>query len=377
MFERTITLLSPSGDALSVQAGIEGDQLWLDREDLLRATGFELKPEGFCKDEFCYPLPPSRRAEFADEGRVNVAAFWRHRSGAVASSRDGDTWCLGDAKDEYASRVETLEAPDFTLPDMNGELHSLSDYRGQKVLLTTWASWCGCRNDLPVWNRLVDEVGADNLKVIAVALDSTPGAPEPWIEKAAPAYLALIDREHHIAELYNLVNVPQAVWIDEEGRIVRPPEAAGAFDFLNKREAGGQGMTPELIEKSRDTRLMYLEALKDWVAKGDASDYAYSEHEVRARISAPDSTILEAHANFRLGQHLVAQGRGDEGREFIDKAKELHPDSWAMFREAAEKLESGPMAGIAAAADFQARLATRAQENKPYYAPIEMDGIPN
>lgn len=377
MLEISITLLTPSGEAISSHAGVDGDQLWLGRDDLRTATGFELKPEGLCRDELCYPLPPGREAEFARDGRVNVAAFWRHRGGALAASKDGGTWVLGDAKDEYASRVETLEAPDFTLPDASGQMHSLSDYRGQKVLLTTWASWCGCRNDLPVWNRLTDEVGAENLRVIAVALDSAPGAAEPWIEKAAPTYAALIDREHHVAELYNLVNVPQAVWIDEEGRIVRPPEAAGAFDFLNKREPGAQGMAPELMQKSRDTRLMYLNAVKDWVAKGEASEFAYSEDEVRARIAEPGATILEAHANFRLGQHLAAEGRGAEGREFIEKAKALHPDSWAMFREAAEKLDDGPMAGIAAAADFQARVVARAQENKPYYDRIEMEGLPS
>ena len=72
---------------------------------------------------------------------VNVAAFWRHRGGAVAASKSGDVWVLGDAEDEQRSRFDTLEAPDFTLPDLSGELHSLSDYRGRKVLLATWASW--------------------------------------------------------------------------------------------------------------------------------------------------------------------------------------------------------------------------------------------
>ena len=47
---------------------------------------------------------------------------------------------------------------------------------------------------------------------------------------ARPTYPCLIDRDHHVADLYNLVNVPQAVWIDEHGRIVRPPETAGSTD---------------------------------------------------------------------------------------------------------------------------------------------------
>jgi peroxiredoxin len=374
---RTIELLEPSGAAVLVDGDVQGDALWLDRADLLAATGFELKPEGLCRDELCYPLPPGREAEFVRDGHVNVAAFWRHRGGAVIATENGDTWALGDAMDERRARMDALEAPDFTLPDSSGEMHSLSDYRGQKVLLTTWASWCGCRRDLAVWQRLTEEVGGEKLKVIAVALDSAPGAAEPWIAEAKPTYPALIDREHHVAELYDLVNVPQAVWIDEEGRIVRPPEAAGAFDFLNKRKADDQALNEQLMEQSKETRLKYLDALKDWVTNGEASPYVYNEDDARARLRAPAPEVLEAHANFRLGQHLFAKGREAEALPFVERAKQLHPDSWAMFREAAQKLEEGPMAGIAAGPDFAARLAERAQAGKPYYAPIEIEGIPS
>jgi len=226
-----------------------------------------------------------------------------------------------------------------------------------------------------VWQRLTEEVGAENLTVIAVALDSAPGAADPWIREANPTYPALIDREHHVAELYNLVNVPQAVWINEEGRIVRPAEPAGSFDFLNERRPDDEEFNAKLMERTRDTRLKYLAAIKDWVEKGEASEFVFNEEQARARLKPADTTVLEAHANFRLGQYLAAQGRKEEGDEFVARAKELHPDSWAMFREAAEKLESGPMAGIAGAADFGARLAERAQAKKPYYAPIDMPGL--
>ena len=66
--------------------------------------------------------------------------------------------------------------------------------------------------------------------VIAVAMDSREGDPLPWIDAAKPTYPTLIDREHRLAELYGIVNVPQAVWIDEAGRIVRPAESAGAYE---------------------------------------------------------------------------------------------------------------------------------------------------
>ena len=136
-------------------------------------------------------------------------------------------------------------------------------------------------------------------------------------------------------------------------------------------------MTPELMEQSKQTRLKYLDALKDWVANGDDSPYAYDEAAARAHMHATDPAILEAHANFRLGQHLIGRGRAAEGEAFVARAKDLHPDSWAMFRQAAQKLDDGPMAGIAAGPDFQERLSARAAAGKPYYAPIDIEGIPS
>src|SRR5690349_12783388 len=82
--------------------------------------------------------------------------------------------------------------------------------------------------------------------VVAVAMDSRPDAARPWIEAGKPTYPCLIDREHHVADLYNMVNVPQAVWIDEAGRIVRPPEPAGAFEGFRSRDPV-TGMMPEPI----------------------------------------------------------------------------------------------------------------------------------
>jgi hypothetical protein len=219
---------------------------------------------------------------------------------------------------------------------------------------------------------MYQELGPKGFTVVAVALDSAPGAAVPWIEQAAATYPCLIDREHRLAELYNLVNVPSAVWIDEAGRIVRPPEPAGAYDFLNRRAVEPDAPREQMTEMSRQTRRQYLEAVRDWVARGRDSAFVMSEQQAQASLAPPDASVALAHASFRLGQHLTARGREAEGRALIERAKELHPDSWAMWREAATKLESG----IAAGPDFMERVRARALENKPYYAPIDMPGIP-
>lgn len=121
-------------------ARVEKDRLWLSTADTHRVTGFELKPEGLCRDVLCVPVPRGDKS-FVSKGLIDVAGFWRHMGHPAVSDRDGNTWVLGLGDDERREKLETLEAPDFTLPDLDGRPHRLSDYRGQKVFLATWASW--------------------------------------------------------------------------------------------------------------------------------------------------------------------------------------------------------------------------------------------
>jgi hypothetical protein len=102
-----------------------------------RLTGWTLKPEGMCRDEACVPLPPALR----HGERIDLAGFWRHIGHPVAHDRAGTAWALGTAPEARNQALAGLQAPDFTLPDLEGKPHRLSDHRGQKVLLVTWASW--------------------------------------------------------------------------------------------------------------------------------------------------------------------------------------------------------------------------------------------
>jgi hypothetical protein len=104
-------------------------------------TGWLARPEGLCHGEVCVPLPPGREHDFVRDSRVNVAALWRHLGRPVVHDERGDAWVLGASARDRAAALESLQAPDFTLPDVSGRLHSLSDHRGRKVLLVTWASW--------------------------------------------------------------------------------------------------------------------------------------------------------------------------------------------------------------------------------------------
>ena len=120
----------------------DDDDLWLTPDGLTAATGWESKPQGLCLGEVCVPLPPARRAEFFnDAGRFNFTSFARYLGHPVVRDGPTDTWSIGESADARRDALRSLDAPDFTLPDLDGTLHSLSQYRGKKVLLLSWASW--------------------------------------------------------------------------------------------------------------------------------------------------------------------------------------------------------------------------------------------
>ncbi len=131
------------GDRTTVvnSAVIEGDDLWMSNEDLTRTTGWELKQQGACLGERCVPIPVGRESEFVRPGLFNLSALARHLGEPFVHDKQHAFWSFSDAPDQISSRLRSLEAPDFTLPDLEGNPHSLSDYRGKKVLLMSWASW--------------------------------------------------------------------------------------------------------------------------------------------------------------------------------------------------------------------------------------------
>ena len=136
-----ITVIHEDREVAIADARVTSDGLWLSATDVDRSTSFTLKPEGLCRDEVCVPAPRGREAEFADGRAINIAAFWRHMGGPVVRDDSGETWVLGTSARQRADALESLEAPDFALPDLEGRMHALGDQRGKKVLLVTWASW--------------------------------------------------------------------------------------------------------------------------------------------------------------------------------------------------------------------------------------------
>ena len=85
------------------------------------------------------PVPAERK--FVASGRYNLAALANLLGQPVVTDEEHHAWCFGEAAAERKRMLTSLDAPDFTLPDLDGKMHSLSDYRGKKVFVVSWASW--------------------------------------------------------------------------------------------------------------------------------------------------------------------------------------------------------------------------------------------
>jgi hypothetical protein len=110
---------------------------------LAQITGWELKAQGVCRGETCIPVPPGREEELLGDGdqRFNLSAFARLRGQPAVRDDSGTAWVFGAPVPERQVAAESLQAPEFELPDLDGRVHSLSEYRGKKVLILSWASW--------------------------------------------------------------------------------------------------------------------------------------------------------------------------------------------------------------------------------------------
>jgi len=136
-----VTVIHEERETDVAAARAVGDALWLLTADVERATGWTLKAEGLCRKDACIPVPPGRATAFVQGDAVDIAALWRHGGHPVVRDDTGEAWVLGTGAGERARALRSLVAPDFSLPDLAGRVHTLSEQRGRKVLLVTWASW--------------------------------------------------------------------------------------------------------------------------------------------------------------------------------------------------------------------------------------------
>ena len=308
---REITIIT---DQLATVDGVvDADRasFLVDAADLTRALGWELKPSGLCRGDICVPIRDMDAVRVGD--RLDVVAVADAVGQPAVADLDAGIVAVALPAQLRHSALRDLDAPDFTLPDLEGTPHSLSDWAGRKRLLVTFSSWCGCRYDLPGWQALHDELADAEFTVIAVAIDQSADDVRPFT--AGLTMPVLYDPQHLLTELYAISNVPTVVWIDGDGRIARPnAEAFGTDTFA---EFTGAESAPHLDLVRRWVRDGQLPVDAD---EADAAIADLSEDEVRARL------------HFRIAAEAHRRGDAATTRRHVLRAGELAPDDLTVWR---------------------------------------------
>jgi hypothetical protein len=229
-----------------------------------------------------------------------------------------------------------------------------------------------------VWQALRSELHPLGLEIVTVALDTGGAeAARPWIEAAQPEHPSLIDQAHVTDERFGFVNVPNGVWIDENGVLVRPAEPA--WPPREPASSRYQDIPADLPERMRDMLgearkirtdpARYVAALRDWVAHGADSEYALTPEEVVRRSQARPPDHARAAAAFELGQHLWREGHQEAATPWFREAHRLHPDNWTYKRQAWAFAD--PLQGPTELYDSDWLSDIRAIGAENYYPPVD------
>ncbi|MHB8463464.1 MAG: hypothetical protein ACYDH6_14975 [Acidimicrobiales bacterium] len=208
------------------------------------------------------------------------------------------------------------------------------------------------------------------LEVVDVCLEMAGAeVAQPFVAAAGSSHPSLIDQTHQMDARFGVTNIPQVIWIDETGAIVRPPEPGSPLpvgdDAINMIKLIGGGV---------EERERYVAHVRDWVEKGPSSEYAMSPADVIARSRPVSPVVSEAAAHFELAQHLWrAEGLADRVISHFNAAHELQPDNITYKRQAYSALGVERSGGDDGWSRF--RQAPTAGEDWPFVSDFNKDMV--
>ncbi|WP_373895218.1 TlpA family protein disulfide reductase [Virgibacillus natechei] len=153
--------------------------------------------------------------------------------GAITSpTPDGEEDQVEESDDEVGISTGQI-APDFQLNTIEGETVHLSDYRGQRVILNFWATWCPpCRAEIPDFQKLYDN---EDVEILAVDLTETEESIEDvrsFVEEFEMTFPVLMDEKSDVANMYQIMAYPTSYMIDSSGRIQFIAMGAMNYDLM-------------------------------------------------------------------------------------------------------------------------------------------------
>jgi len=239
---------------------------------------------------------------------VDVAAALR-RPLAV---EDGLVAVLGEPAGQLAVTGEL--APPLTLRDVDGNDVALTG-TGRKTAVVAWSTWCGCRYELPAWKQLADELASD-VQIITVAVDEDVEAVRPWLQDDLPT---AVDPEHRLSDMFGIVHVPSTVWLDEDGRVVKPPTIAPGDD--------------QFLEFTQVDAGQHHDARRAWARGGPVPS---------VDPPADDEDLRRARAERRLAAWLHRNGHLDLAEKHFRAAVDLAPLDFTIRRSSMPLRDQDP-----------------------------------
>jgi thiol-disulfide isomerase/thioredoxin len=131
-------------------------------------------------------------------------------------------------------------ARDFTLPDLDGKSHKLSDYRGKVVLVNFWATWCPpCRREMPSMERLSQRLRDQPFAILAVNQQEEPDGVFVFTGQLdpAPTFPILFDRNSTVSHAWGVPGLPASFIVDKAGRVVYRAMGGREFDHPEIEQA--------------------------------------------------------------------------------------------------------------------------------------------
>jgi peroxiredoxin len=154
--------------------------------------------------------------------------------------RFGKAMALAGMFCAFATAAFAGDASDFTLRDVEGQQVSLSQYQGQVVVMSFWATWCGpCKVEMPHLNDMYVELKDKGLVVLSIATDDarTASQAKMFVKKNGYAFPVLLDTESTVSGVYNpTATLPYTVIIDKQGNKVKEHSGYNPGDEVGLRK---------------------------------------------------------------------------------------------------------------------------------------------
>lgn len=111
-------------------------------------------------------------------------------------------------------------APELTLPTLNGQEASLSDYLGSVVLVNLWATWCPpCTEEMPTLKAFYEEYHSQGFELIAIDQGETLEVVVPFVKEFALPFPVWLDTGSQASLAFNTMNLPSSYVIDRNGQV--------------------------------------------------------------------------------------------------------------------------------------------------------------